>query len=387
MGIVRKIRNAGDVMLSEIMDLAKREADFHRVKPRTAILILTYRCDSRCKTCTMWRRDAEIELQKEIDLKGWKSVVDRLCDEGIEVFELFGGNVLLRKDLLIPLLKYLYDKGASIHIPTNQIGLDDEIADALVRYADTVYLSTDGIGNEQDSIRGISGSHNIGKDAVDRLLIRRRGTRRERGSLRIVCNCTVSKYNFDSLEKIVRYAEEKCFDEVHFEYAGEFDKKLVDRSKIMDVTPEPHYLKQEESILVTRDQAIKVKQDLRSIRKKYRNSSIKITTLNIDSMSIRNLHEGSIPHDKCYIERCETTIDPYGNLVACPFITNFKFGNILDAPFHDVWNGNRHKLFRQAQNSQRLPMCGSCILGVQWNHGIFKTVHRIYLSRFKPLFA
>ncbi len=384
MRIAGKVQKAGALLWSDLKGLAKREIDFHRARPRTAILILTYRCDSRCKTCSMWRRDAGGEMEKELELSQWKAIVDKLSNEGIRVFELFGGNILLRKELVMELTRYLFGKGAIIHIPTNQLGLDDEIAEAMVNYVDTVYLSTDGTGNTQDAIRGIDGSERIGRDAVDRLLMKRRAARRQRGRLRIVCNCTVSKYNFDRLERIVEYAESKCFDEVHFEYAGEFRRPTVENSRILDITPEPHYLNEGESILVNREQAVVIKETLRKIRRKYASGPLKITTLNIDSMSLANLYKGSIPHKKCYLERCEVTVDPYGNMVACPFITNFILGNCLEGEFTKVWNGPRHKVFRKAQNSGRLPMCRNCILGVQWNHGIAKSLHRIYLTRFRP---
>ncbi len=365
--------------------MAVREIDFYSSKPRTAILILTYRCDSRCKTCVMWKRDSDAEISMEIGLSHWKTIVDELVDNvGIRVFELFGGNVLLRKDVFIPLAEHLYNKGAAIHMPTNQLGLDEEIAEAMVRYLDTVYLSTDGVGRQNDEIRGIDGASSVGEDAVDRLLRLRRDAERPRGRLRIVCNCTVSRFNADRLEEIAAYAARKCFDEVHFEYAGEFDSKDIENSRIGDVIPEPHYVRKGESVLADRDQARNIKRSLKSIKRKHRNDPMNVATLNIDSISVKNMYEGTIPHDKCYIERSEISIDPYGNVVACPFITNYKMGNILESRFNDIWNGHLHRVFRESQNSGRMPMCRSCILGVQWNHGLLKSIQRIYLSRLMP---
>ena len=40
----------------------RRQIEFHRVIPRTALFFLTYRCDSRCETCNFWRRD-KVELK------------------------------------------------------------------------------------------------------------------------------------------------------------------------------------------------------------------------------------------------------------------------------------------------------------------------------------
>ena len=52
------------------------------------------------------------------------AVPERFRAAGVRVVEIFGGNVLLRKDLLIPVLHYLHDNGICIHLPTNQIGME-----------------------------------------------------------------------------------------------------------------------------------------------------------------------------------------------------------------------------------------------------------------------
>ena len=372
------------VLNDELRWLARRELGFHKITPRTSILYLTYRCDSKCKTCTMWQRPQAQEIEKEIDFAAWKEIIDKLVEAGVKNAEPFGGNALLRKELLIEVLEYLHRKGVTIHLPTNQIGLDDQVAEAIVKYVDTVYLSNDGYGLEQDNVRGVQGAAVLAEQSIDKILSLRNKTSARSNPLRIICNCTVSKFNIGSMEAVAQYALDKGFDEVDFEYAGEFEKEVVKASEIMGITPNAQYLRQGDSILATRDQALQIKKSLETIKKRYHKAPIKIETINIDSLSVENLYRGTIPHKKCYVERTEVTVDPYGNLVICPFITNFIMGNLVDEPFESVWNNEKHRFFRRAQNSGRLPMCKNCILGVQRNPGVLKSVQRIYLSRIKP---
>lgn len=364
--------------------LIKREVDFYQVKPKSAILFLTYRCNSRCKTCTMWKRIHKNEIEKELGFDEWKIIVDRLIATNIKVFELFGGNVLLRKKVLIDILKYLREKGAIIHLATNQIGLDDEVAQTIVQCANTVYVSTDGVDEYQEKIRGIAHSGEIGKLAIQKLLHYRSLLSHDHNRVRIVCNCTVSKLNINLLESIARYAVKMGYDEVHFEYLGEFKKADVAESKISNITPDPHFMEQDVSMLASRNEALKIKKSLKNIRKIFKNESINIVTTNIDLLSIENLYKGTIPHKKCYIERSIVTVDPYGNLVPCPFICNYVYGNFLHNEFDRIWNNGKHQYFRQTQNSNALTMCKSCILGIIYNNGILKSLQRIYFERIRP---
>lgn len=365
------------VISTDIKRVVQRETNFYRVTPNVATFFLTYRCNSQCRTCSMWRLPAQETKDKEIGFNEWKVIIDKVADAGVRNAELFGGNVLLRKELLIQVLRYLKEKCFVIHLPTNQIGLDDDIVSAIVECVDTVYISTDGIGEYQDAIRGQKGASQRSENAITRFL----RLRKDNKSPRLVCNTTVSRYNVNILEKLVQYAIAHCFDEIHFEYAGEFIQEHIDNSIIDGLKPAPYYIKQDESVLVDKSGARLLKDSLKQIKERYANKDIKISTINIDTLSEQNLYKGTIPHSKCYIERNEVTVDPSGNLIICPFINNYIIGNILNNSFDDIWNNQKHKRFREIQNKGCIEMCSHCILGVQRNPGILMSLKRIYLTR------
>lgn len=359
----------------------QREINFYRVAPTVGTLFLTYRCNSRCQTCSFWKRPQEEEKKKEIGLKEWQDIIDKLVQAGVRNFEIFGGNVLMRKKLLIPLLRYIKEKKCIVHMPTNQIGLDDELITAMVENLTYIYISTDGVGEKQDQIRGGKGASTRVEDTITKMQALKNG----KSFPRLICNTTVSRFNFNILEQLVEYAIQMKFDEIHFEYAGEFSRESIDRSLIDGLKPDPYYVKGDESILVDEPGAKIVKQKIKEIKQKYKNcEDINIVTINIDGRSAKSLHTGLIPHNKCYCERCETTVDPYGNLVACPFINNYVYGNITENSFDAIWNNKKHLIFRRHQNNSQIDMCKNCILGVQRNPCFLKSIERIYHSRIAP---
>jgi MoaA/NifB/PqqE/SkfB family radical SAM enzyme len=361
---------------ADITDAVAREVNFHRVRPTIATLFLTYRCNSRCMTCTMWKRPPDEEVKKEICLQEWTVVIDRLAEAGIKFVEVFGGNVLLRKELLAGVLEYMHKKGIIIHLPTNQIGLDEETARTIAEYTDYVYISTDGVGEYQDRIRGQSGASSRVESAIS--MLRRM---KKNGRPRLVCNTTVSKFNIDMIERIAEHAEKMSFDELHLEYVGEITDEHIEHSAIDGLKPTPYYLRQGESVLLDREKARLFKEKIAEIKRRFRGSGLCVFSLNVDVLSERDLYEGTIPNKKCYVLRNEVTVDPYGNAVACLFINNYIIGNLVEEPFDSVWNNSRHRRFRAVQEHGELEICKHCIIGAQRNSTFLTALKRIYLSR------
>lgn len=361
-----------------VLDAIHRERAYRKGDPITATLYLTYKCTSRCRTCTMWSRPWDID--RELSLGEWIRAADILVDAGVRVVEIFGGDVLLREDVLIPLIKHFKKRDVIVHIPTNCNLLHRETAKSLVESrVDWLYLSTDGVGAAQDAVRGIEDSFGKVRNAVKELSRARNGT----DVPRLICNTTVSKFNVESLEDIARFAVEAGFDEVHFEYVGEMTPEDVSASFVNGIEPTAYYLRGEESVLVSKEQVGSLRKKLKSIRKEYLASPFGVTTLNIDSVSNKNLVEGSFPARKCYVERCEVTIDPGGNVVACPFFHSFRYANILEDSFEGIWWGERHTYFHAHLKDDGLAMCRHCIFNIQRNHSFFTRLRRIYLTRIR----
>ena len=101
---INKVIRGLNALGSDVKFVFKREIDFYKVRPKSAMLMLTYECNSKCKTCNIWRRYDGERFEEEIGIDEWKIVIDKLIERGIKAYELFGGNVLLRKDVLISLL-------------------------------------------------------------------------------------------------------------------------------------------------------------------------------------------------------------------------------------------------------------------------------------------
>ena len=371
------IETAGDVTRA-----LHREHEYYTAKRTRALLCLTWACTSRCTTCTIWRRvrDASQELSRD----EWLAAADKLVGRGLQTVELFGGDVLLRKDVLFPLARRLKSLGCQVHMATNSNLLDAATARELAACVDYVYLSTDGLGELHDRIRGVPGTFGRVREALGHLLAAREGRRWPA----IICNTTVSRYNAHVLSEIAAFAARAGFDEIDFEYVGEIPPESVARSRIGEYVPAPSFVRGGSSSLARPGDVPVMRRQLDLARaQRAENGStskpFKVVTTSIDALSDSQLVKGTVPLRPCFMERTEIVIDPYGNIVPCCFFDNYVVGNVREGALDRSWETAARVRFRRARQAGRLDVCKHCIVSIVRNRTAFDTFRRAYFENFR----
>lgn len=357
--------------------LLKREIYYSSIKPTHALLIMTYRCTSKCKMCTIWQRGKNINKNDELTLDEWKKVIDKIFSKHLEVVEIFGGDSLLRKDVTIPLIEYIAEKNKNIIIdmPTNCNLLDKKTALDLVKSGlYRIYISLDGPIDTHDKIRGNIGTFNRVNKAIDYLVEAKKELKSKTPI--IIVNCTISKTNVDNFEKIIPEAEKLGVDAVEFEYTGEFKDDAIQNTNVQGIKPTPFYINTETSNLVNLEQAHILKKKLKEIKETAKSLKISILTEPVDVLTIDNLVNGKIPNKKCYFSRYTISIDPFGNIIGCFHFNNYIIGNIKNMALSSIWNNKKHQSFFKAQKKGDIKMCKNCISGVRRNLTLCQYLYR-----------
>jgi MoaA/NifB/PqqE/SkfB family radical SAM enzyme len=150
-------------VLEVLPKIAKMQASYMLGRPLANPMNLTisvsYRCNSRCKTCNVWQRPNDDFTLEEYD-KTFASI-----GRDAYWFTFSGGEPRLRKDLPeIVEAAYRHCRPGIINIPTN--GIQDKIIPArierVLQAAPTsdviVNLSLDGVGEKHDIVRGVKGN-------------------------------------------------------------------------------------------------------------------------------------------------------------------------------------------------------------------------------------
>ena len=150
-------------MLEVLPKVAKLQASHALGKPLTLPINLTisvtYRCNSRCKTCNVWQRPDD-----DFSIEEYEKTFESIGRDPYW-FTFSGGEPTLRKDLPeIIEAAYRHCRPGIINIPTN--GISDKTIpsriERVLQVAPTseviVNLSLDGVGEKHDVIRGVKGN-------------------------------------------------------------------------------------------------------------------------------------------------------------------------------------------------------------------------------------
>lgn len=175
-----------------------------KIGPLNVTIGLTYHCNSRCRTCNIWRRKGVKELglnEYEIIFKNFGRSVDEII--------LTGGEPFLKKEIVqLCQLVGKYLKPRVIIIPTNGILFEvipqkvAEILNSLPKAKIVVNLSLDGLAAKHDEIRGVPGNFARAVKTFNGL----KELKNERLDLKI--HTVISRFNVGEIANIYQYVQE-----------------------------------------------------------------------------------------------------------------------------------------------------------------------------------
>jgi Fe-coproporphyrin III synthase len=154
-------------------------------------VITTYRCDSRCSMCHIWKNPTHPEHELSI------ATLEKLPG-GFDFVNITGGEPTLRKDLL-DICHVLYPKARTLEISTN--GLHANVLEPIVRtYPDIkIRISVEGFEAANDRIRGEKGGFDKKVDTMNRLIAA--------GGTDLGFATTFQDENIDQVVDLYRFAE------------------------------------------------------------------------------------------------------------------------------------------------------------------------------------
>jgi len=181
---------------------------------------ITYRCNSKCEFCKIWR-DPNLQGVRDTKVSEAKKNLDDLKKMGVKIIDFTGGEPLLNKELP-QILSYAKDLGFFIKLSTNGL-IYPEKAQELKGLPNRIYFSLDTMNqNEYKKIRGVEGFDKL-LDSIE--LAKKIGQE-------ICLLYTVTDENIKNIENIVNFCQKNrttvyihpCF---HYFNNKELDKKNI----------------------------------------------------------------------------------------------------------------------------------------------------------------
>ncbi len=276
--------------------------------PIDCVLAVTYRCNSRCTMCNIWR----LKDTPELELEYFKKLPATLCDINVS-----GGEPFLRQDI-VELVKILHETcpKAKIVISTNGYLTDliKEKMREILKYVPAVGvgISIDGIGEMHDKIRGIPGGFGLATKTVKVL-------REELGMTNLRLAFTVSKENVEHLGKVYNLSRELG---VQFTLALAQSSEFFFGGKQIEEVPAEKILKEQFGYVI--------KKELQSWQPKRW----------VRAFFTESLLDFALTGKQVLPSRAGTDfffLDPFGNVYPS-VIHNAVMGNLHDKNIEEIWN-------------------------------------------------
>ena len=274
-------------------------------------IITTYRCDSRCSMCFIWKNpthpDYEIDIPTLEKLPG-----------GFDYVNITGGEPTLRKDL-IDICRAVRPKAKTIEISTN--GLHGDRLEPIVReFPDTkIRISVEGFEATNDRIRGERDGFKRKTETMERLIAA--------GGTDLGFATTFQDENIEEVVDVYRMARDLDveFATSALHNAFQFHKNdnyIYDRRRVA---------KRVESLITEMLKSWSVKNMFRA----YMNLGLIAKVLGQD-----RLHACTQGTDSVFI-------DPWGDVWACNVRNDLLMGNLHKQSWEQIYNGERAEEVRR----------------------------------------
>ena len=299
---------------------------------------VTYRCNSRCKTCNIWKIKSP-ELSSEEYAKIFQKI-----GKSVYWVTISGGEPFLRKDLFdIVYAIYKYSKPKIINIPTNGL-LYQEIPKVVNRIAKNcpksnivINVSIDEIGEKDDKIRGVKNAYDYAIRTVKAL------QKLNADNVNVGIHSVISKFNVDDFQRVAGTLMDFHPDS----YITEIAENRVELDTMeSDITPS----------LMKYSQAIDYL--LFTIKNtKFRGMNKITQTFRIEYYKmVKRILKEQKQQIKCYAGILSVQIVPNGDVWPCCILAKV-IGNIKDSNynFKKIWF--RNPKLKEERNRIRTEKC------------------------------
>jgi len=341
-------------MYHELANELHRERHHREVRALDCIAFLTYRCTSCCRTCTIWQREGSGVA--ELSPEQWLEIVPDLARYGLRSFEIFGGDALLRKDVIFDLTSACRESGIATYFPTNANLCDRDTVRRLIEAGlGTVYLSIDDVDEGHDQVRGVSGTFVKVREALENFA----ALRGERELPRIIVCTTLSSLNFRNFPRLLEFLEKYPVDAVYPRPLGEFSRDNIENSRLDGALPEPYFASSDgESHLMSPEELGEMYRMIEGVKRKRPRLYVNWRTYysTTDATFLR----GEYPVRECRVASTVLTINPNGDVVPCPFFRSYVIGNLRQNRLEEIWGNVKHRSFLRTQCEGGLAICRNC---------------------------
>jgi Fe-coproporphyrin III synthase len=323
---------------------------FSKDKKPVVVWNVTRRCNLKCVHCYAHAKDMAFE--DELSTDEGKRIIDDLAAFGAPVILFSGGEPLARKDLP-ELAEYAVQKGMRAVISTNGTLITPEVAQTLKRIGlSYVGISLDGMEAVNDKFRGVTGAFKKAMAGIENC---------KAAGIKVGLRFTVNKANVEEIPKIFDLLEERDIPRVcfyHLVYAGRGSKLVEDDlthgetraalDLILDRTRRLHDIGKPKEVLTVDNHADGPYLYMRLRNEDPERAKEVLKLLEMNEGNSSGLGFGCISWN--------------GDVHADQFWRHYKFGNVRQRAFSEIWTDTSEPLLGRLKEKKKhvTGRCATC---------------------------
>jgi 12,18-didecarboxysiroheme deacetylase len=302
---------------------------------------VTRRCNLKCIHCYAHAKD--IAFENELSTDEGKALLEDLAQFGVPVILFSGGEPFVRKDLP-ELARYAVELGMRAVISTNGTLITPEKARILKEIGlSYVGISLDGMEAVNDRFRGVKGAFRAALKGIRNC---------QEAGIKVGLRFTINKLNAGEIPGIFDLIEELnvpriCF--YHLVYAGR-GSKLVEEDLshketravvdlIMDRTKDLHDRGKPKEVLTVDNHADGPYLYLRLLKEDTERAKEVLELLKMNEGNNSGRGIGCVSWD--------------GAVHADQFWRHYRFGNVRERPFSEIWTDTSNSLMKKLKDKKR----------------------------------
>jgi MoaA/NifB/PqqE/SkfB family radical SAM enzyme len=327
---------------------------------------LTPACNLRCVMCGQYgdkgvmKDCAAEETKKILPLETWKKFIDEIAPRR-PVTYIWGGEPFLYPDL-IPLARYMVQKGLFVSINTNGTLMERYAEDIVKDKWSTVLVSLDAFRDVNDSLRG-KGSYDkviAGFKAINEEKKRQKSNYPFLGVVTVVTN-----RNYLDLDNLAEASRNFDID-FHVFNLGTYtnDNIVAEQRRFMrekldtDIDCLEGY-NTGYNLGIDGQKLHGILQNLHST--KYKHVMLTVPVLNPEKTNTYYADLETPVRNHCIVPWCQANVNYNGDVHFCADYPDYILGNITRQSFKEICNGNRANRFRKEIHACEGGMFPGCL--------------------------
>jgi radical SAM protein with 4Fe4S-binding SPASM domain len=313
---------------------------------------LTPACNLRCVMCGQYgekgimKDHAAEETKKILPLETWKKFIDEIAPQRPVIY-IWGGEPFLYPDL-IPLARYIVEKGLFLSVNTNGTLMERYAEDIVRDKWSTIFISLDAFRDVNDAMRG-KGSYDrviAGLKAINREKQKQKSNYPVLGIVTVVTN-----KNYMDLGNLAEASREYDLG-VHIFNLGTYtnDRIVAGQRRFMrekfdtDIDCLEGY-NTGYNLDIDARKLYDILQDLH--HKDYGHPMITVPVLNPEKTHTYYADLETPIRNHCIVPWCQANVNYNGDVHFCADYPDYILGNITRQSFREIYNGDRANKFRK----------------------------------------